>query len=81
MLLGKIYAILIYGSEGAEGKILEFHWTMLLNILVLIWIGCLVILFSGELENWTDYAGVSAIAIAIPAFFVGLGIWGRKKSG
>ena len=53
MLLGKLYAILIYGSEGAKGKTLEFHWTALLNILIVIWIACLIIMFSGELDAWT----------------------------
>ena len=80
MLLGKIYAILIYGLEGAEGKTLEFHWTMLLNILVILWIGCLAILFTGELEKWTEYAGFIVFAIAVPVFFVVLGVRGRKKS-
>ena len=61
MLMGKLYAILFYGVDEAEGRRVAFHWTMLMNMAVVAW----VIFSLASLDDAFKHPGFKTIALAV----------------
>lgn len=81
MLLGKLYAMLIYGVKGSEGRVIPFAWRQLLTVLFIFWALLTVVSVVDLIEEASVIEALLAvICIAImPIFIILIRGWGKKK--
>ena len=81
MLMGKLYAMLIYGIEGAKGRTLAYHWTSLLSIAIVIWglFGVTSVMGAIEAPGIGSIALAVLIVVSLPILLFFLCRWGRKQ--
>ena len=81
MLMGKLYAMLIYGREGSRGRILAFHWTALLSFAIMFWgmFGVLSIAEAFDKPTFLNNVRMLGIVVSLPLLLFFLCKWGRKQ--
>ena len=72
MLLGKLYAMIIYGAEGSRGKTLPYHWSTLLSGVIVIWVflGFASISQACEVPSFSNILLCVGIVVSVPLLFL-----------